>query len=107
MRVTTEVKDTNRVIKVLLVDDSSTVVRALEQVLQKIFLNPLELISANDGKEALERLACNRDIEFIFLDINMPIMSGEMFLKITRYNPVYNDIKIIMATTESERKTVM
>jgi two-component system chemotaxis response regulator CheY len=96
-----------KVIKVLLVDDSSTIIRGLEQVLKKIFLNPLEILVANDGKAALEQLACNRDIEFIFLDINMPVMCGDEFLKITRFNPIYNDIKIIMVTTESERKVVM
>jgi two-component system chemotaxis response regulator CheY len=99
--------DIKKTVKILVVDDSATIVRGIIQVLSKIFLNPIECLSANNGKEALEVLACNRDIEFIFLDINMPIMHGDEFLKITRFNPVYNDIRIIMVTTESERKVVM
>jgi two-component system chemotaxis response regulator CheY len=99
--------DLNKIIKILVVDDSSTIVRGLSQTLEKIFLNPLEVLTANDGKDALEVLACNRNIEFIFLDINMPNMNGDEFLKITRFNPVYNDTRIIMVTTESERKVVM
>jgi two-component system chemotaxis response regulator CheY len=100
-------QDINKEIKVLVVDDSNVIVRGLEQLIAKIFINPLKVLTASDGREGLEVLANNSDIEFIFLDINMPNMCGDEFLKITRYNPVYNNIKIIMVTTESERKMVM
>jgi two-component system chemotaxis response regulator CheY len=94
-------------IKIMTVDDSTTIRRVFKNTLPRIFCDPIEILEAENGKEALDILKSNPDIVLIFLDVNMPTMKGDEFLQIMRANQDYNDIKVIMATTEAEKKTVM
>jgi two-component system chemotaxis response regulator CheY len=93
--------------KIMTVDDSNTIRRVFANTLPKIFIDPIEIIEAENGQIALDVLANNPDTILIFLDVNMPFMKGDEFLKEMRKNPAYNNIKVIMATTEAEKKTVM
>jgi two-component system chemotaxis response regulator CheY len=94
-------------IKIMTVDDSTTIRRVFKNTLPRIFCDQIEILEAENGKEALDILKSNPDIVLIFLDVNMPTMKGDEFLQIMRANQDYNDIKVIMATTEAEKKTVM
>jgi len=94
-------------LKVMTVDDSSTITRVYQNILPKIFKDDIELIQGNDGQEGLKLLSKNEDIRIIFLDINMPIMNGIDMLKKLRTNKEYNQIRVVMVTTEAEKKTVM
>jgi two-component system chemotaxis response regulator CheY len=93
--------------KILTVDDSTTIRRVFQNTLPRIFIDKIEILEAENGREALNVLAKNPDIAIIFLDVNMPTMKGDEFLQKMRANPEYKDIKVIMATTEAEKKTVM
>jgi two-component system chemotaxis response regulator CheY len=91
--------------KIMLVDDSSTMRR-----IQKTQLNNLgfsDIVEAGDGKEALSVLAANMPIDLVMLDWNMPIMDGLSFLKEVRKIDDYKAVKIIMCTSESEKSRVM
>jgi CheY-like chemotaxis protein len=58
---------------------------------------------AEDGKQAIQRLAAGQaDLpNLIFLDINMPVMSGWEVLKHLKGNIHYANIPVIMYTTAS------
>ncbi|HTF20859.1 MAG TPA: response regulator [Chryseolinea sp.] len=58
---------------------------------------------AEDGKQALQRLAADQyDLpNLIFLDINMPVMSGWEVLKHLKGDSQYANIPVIMYTTAS------
>jgi len=100
------VKD-NTSYKILIVDDSKTIQSMYKFHLPRLFETKIEIISANNGKEALELLFSNSDIKLIFLDINMPIMNGYQFFDTIKVIPKLKDIKVIMATTEAKKETIV
>ncbi len=63
----------------------------------------VELITAADGKEALEYLQTTSDIDLIITDMNMPNMDGIELTKELRKLPQWAEAPILMATTESEK----
>lgn len=92
--------------KILVVDDSSTVRRIEKNVLNREFPDA-EVLEAEDGLIAQNIIKKTPDINYIFLDYNMPNMNGEALLKWVRDSKEYNQIRIIMVTTEAEKKTVV
>jgi len=84
--------------KVLVVDDSILIRRAAQNVLSG---TSHELITANNGQEAIEVLKTNPGIDIIFSDVNMPIMNGIEMCQTISQNPALNKIPIVMLTTES------
>lgn len=93
--------------KILIVDDSSTIRRVLTNVLSRMFSDNVQFFEAENGQIALNILKDNRDITLIFLDFNMPVMNGEEFLSIVRSDKDLNAVRIIMCTTESQKSTVI
>lgn len=74
--------------KILVTED-----HPINQKLLKTFLEKLgvEVFTANNGKEAILCLDQNRNISFVFMDIQMPIMSGieaTVFLRKKNYKGV-------------------
>jgi two-component system chemotaxis response regulator CheY len=93
--------------KILIVDDSNTMRRVLNMGISKIETDiDFEILEASDGKEGLEIVRANKDIDYIFLDVNMPVMKGDEMLKIMRADPEIKHIKVIMQTTEGVREKV-
>ena len=81
---------------------------------QEIFLSALESISdsiicttTSSGVEAMHKLKI-KDIlpDCIFLDLNMPLMSGEEFLVEIKKNPELKNIPVIIFSTTSHTKTI-
>ena len=68
----------NRHTKVLVVDDSSFFRKVLVDLLE---VHQLQVLSAQDGKEALAVIADNPEIKLVLTDFEMPEMDG---LKLTR-----------------------
>ena len=85
--------------KAMVVDDSKAIRMILSQVLQNCHF---VVEQAANGKQALEALPRNRDLSLILVDWNMPEMNGLDFVKEVRANSRYNDIQIMMVTTETE-----
>jgi CheY-like chemotaxis protein len=82
------------------VDDRELFADALEEV------NPeIELILANDGHQIIELLDKHNGVpDFIFLDINMPVMSGKECLKRLKRLERLKSVPIIMYTTTSNKE---
>ena len=66
----------------------------------------IEVIVANNGKEALEQLRIYDDIEMILMDINMPIMDGYEATTQIRKSKRYDDISIIALTANDAQKDI-
>lgn len=91
--------------RVMLVDDSKTMRRI--QVNQLNSLGITDIIEAENGQEALDKVAANMPVDFMFLDWNMPIMNGLDCLKAIRGEDAYKSLKVIMCTSESEKERVL
>jgi PAS domain S-box-containing protein len=84
---------------VLLVDDEETV-RSMGKEMLQIF--GFEVITANDGREALEIFKNNPDINFVILDLTMPHMDGEQcFRELKSIKP---DVRVIMSSGYNEHE---
>lgn len=91
--------------KLLVVDDSSTMRRIIKNTLFRLgYENVLE---AGNGVEAWEILDQNSDIEILITDWNMPEMNGLELVKKTRADERFVDIPIIMVTTEGGKAEVI
>ena len=67
--------------RVLVVDDEPAVRKIAERVLQR---DSIEVVTANDGQEALAMLAAHPDIGLILLDASLPDMNAEELLGLMR-----------------------
>ena len=90
--------------KALVVEDSKSIRQIERRYLEEIGFTVVE---AENGEEGLRVLKENPDIRLIILDWHMPIMNGYEFLKAVRANPEWNEIKIMMVTTENQQKSVI
>lgn len=84
-------------IKILVVDDS-----APDRLIIKNMLKEYEVVTANNGKEAMAIIESQEDIDLIILDLNMPIMNGFEVLEILSSNSKYKNIKTIILTNSDE-----
>jgi len=93
--------------KFLIIDDSNTMRRVFKMGLEKVVgKDNHTILEAEDGEKGLEVIRANTDIDYIFLDINMPVMKGDEMLRILRADPEIKHIKVIMQTTEGVRSKV-
>lgn len=78
--------------RVLVVDDSSTVIATLRRMLEQ---NGYEVIEALDGEKGVD-LATADPPDLIFLDIILPGINGFAALRQLRRNPVTREVPVIM-----------
>jgi two-component system chemotaxis response regulator CheY len=90
--------------KVLVVDDSKAVRGIVKKMLKNL---GHEVYEAENGEKALESLYEHNWFDLILLDWNMPGMNGYEFLKIVKKNPEWQDIKIMMVTSENQQESVL
>ncbi|AGH82040.1 response regulator containing CheY-like receiver, AAA-type ATPase, and DNA-binding domains [Psychromonas sp. CNPT3] len=94
----------NRNMKVLIVDDFSTMRRIIKNLLRDLgFTNTFE---ADDGHTALPMLK-DGDFEFVVTDWNMPIMQGIDLLKEIRKDPKLKHLPVLMVTAEAKREQII
>ncbi len=89
--------------KVLVVDDSSTMRRIIINSLNKLQFS--QVAEAENGVDALEKLTAETGL--IVTDWNMPEMNGLEFIKALRSKPQYKDVPIIMVTTEAGKSEIV
>ena len=91
-------------LKVLLVDDDFINRKLLQTLLKK---NPsvTAIVEAENGSDALDKLKKEPDVNFILLDIMMPVLDGVEFLKIFRSDMTNAHIPVIVLSTDDTRKS--
>jgi two-component system chemotaxis response regulator CheY len=90
--------------KILLVDDSSTMRRIQKNALEK--MGHTDVTEAGDGVEALKKIA-EGGFELVLMDWNMPNMTGIEALKKMKADPAVKAVPVIMVTSESEKTRIM
>ncbi|MCL2001095.1 MAG: response regulator [Planctomycetes bacterium] len=91
--------------KILVVDDSSTMRRIISNILKS---NGYEnIVEAGDGVEGLNQLKAHPDVKMILTDWNMPNMNGLDFLSKIRESTPATQLPVIMVTTEAEKASVV
>lgn len=84
--------------QILVVDDSSTV---RNEVCDFLKANGLQVASAVDGKDGLDKLKGDPSIKLVVSDVNMPNMDGLTMAEKIRGDLKNNAVNIIMLTTEN------
>ncbi len=88
--------------KILLVDDSPTILMMEQMILSK---GPYDLIVAQDGEEGVAKALAERP-DLILMDVVMPRLDGFGAVERLRADPLTRDVPIIMITTRSEAQNV-
>ena len=84
---------------VLLIDDS----RAIRKILARILTDlNYTVVEAANGKEALDKLHEQSNVDLCLVDWNMPEMNGLEFVQAVRADHAYDAMRLMMVTTETE-----
>jgi two-component system chemotaxis response regulator CheY len=90
--------------KILIVDDFSTMRRIVRNLLKQLSFNNVD--EAEDGDVALEKLK-NGSYDFVITDWNMPNMTGLELLKAIRSDDALKDLPVLLITAEAEKENVV
>jgi two-component system chemotaxis response regulator CheY len=91
-------------IKILVVDDFSTMRRIIKNLLRDLGFN--NVIEADDGKTALPILQ-QGGVQFLVTDWNMPGMTGIDLVRAVRADPKLAGMPILMVTAEAKREQII
>lgn len=83
-------------LKVMVIDDSKTIRRSAESLLQKA---GCEVITADNGFEALPMISAQHP-DIMFIDIMMPRLDGYQTCALVKNNAKYREIPIIMLSSK-------
>ncbi len=90
-------------LRALVLDDSRAMRFILRQILKELGFDVLE---AADGRQGLERLKEMGKADLALVDWNMPEMNGFQFVRAVRAERAYDDMPLMMVTTETEIASV-
>ena len=91
-------------LKILVVDDFSTMRRIVKNILRQIGYSNID--EAEDGNGALSKLRQDK-YDLVISDWNMPNMTGLDLLKAIRADGNLNGIPVLMVTAESKKENVV
>lgn len=86
----------NSAIKVMVVDDSRTIRRTAETLLER---EGFTVITADDGFEALSRMV-ESEPDIVFLDIMMPRLDGYQTCSVIKSNGRFRGTPVIMLSSK-------
>jgi CheY-like chemotaxis protein len=84
--------------KILVVDDDMRNVFAISAVLED---KGLTIIAAKNGKEGIDKLFKNTDIDLVLMDIMMPEMDGYEAMQLIRKDKRFTRLPIIALTAKA------
>lgn len=90
--------------KILIVDDFSTMRRIIKNLLRDLGFNNTQ--EADDGTTALPILE-GGGIDFLITDWNMPGMQGIDLLKAVRADDKLSSLPVLMVTAETKREQII
>jgi two-component system chemotaxis response regulator CheY len=90
--------------KIMVVDDMSTMRRIVKNILKQIGFSNVD--EAENGQEALEKLKADT-FGFIVSDWNMPVMTGIDMLRAIRSDEALKHIPVLMVTAEAKKENIV
>lgn len=87
--------------KILIVDDEPHIRILLEQTLEDLEDEAVELLTADNGQEALDTIKLERP-DLVFLDVMMPKMNGFDVCNAVKNELGIKDIYIVMLTAKGQ-----
>lgn len=94
----------NKEMKILIVDDFSTMRRIIKNLLRDLGFN--NTTEADDGQTALPMLRSG-GFDFLVTDWNMPGMDGLTLLKEVRADANLANMPVLMVTAEAKREQIV
>lgn len=94
----------NKNMKILIVDDFSTMRRIIKNLLRDLGFNNTQ--EADDGSTALPMLQ-KGDFDFVVTDWNMPGMQGIDLLRAIRADDSLKHLPVLMVTAEAKREQII
>ena len=92
--------------KIYLVDDDSEEAELFDEAIERID-SSIELVWHHDVMEALDDLIrADSPPDILFLDLNIPKISGKQLLKLLRMNKQTMDIPIVIYSTSISKKDI-
>lgn len=91
-------------IKVLVVDDMSTMRRIVKNVLRQIGFS--DIIEAENGQDALTKLKAG-GFGLVVSDWNMPVMQGIELLRAVRADAELKTLPFLMVTAEAQKENLI
>ncbi|MFN6512912.1 MAG: response regulator [Nostoc sp. CreGUA01] len=86
---------------ILVVDDAISLRQTISLTLQK---SGYQVIQAQNGVEALEKLQLHPEVQVIISDLEMPRMNGFEFLSNLRQHPNFAKVPVVILTSRSAEK---
>lgn len=87
--------------KILIVDDEAHLRMLIEQTLEDLQDEGVELLTAGNGEEALEKIKAERP-NLVFLDVMMPKMSGFDVCQTVKKELRLDGIHIVLLTAKGQ-----
>jgi DNA-binding response OmpR family regulator len=87
--------------KILIVDDEAHIRALLEQTLEELEDEGVELLSADNGEDALALVAAEKP-DLVFLDVMMPKMNGYDVCQAVRSDLDLRDVTIVLLTAKGQ-----
>jgi len=84
--------------KILVIDDDISSRFLVKKVLEK---NSHEVLEAENGVDGLRLLKGNPDIKLVLLDLIMPVMNGQDFLKAIMQEGI--NVPVVVLSTDDEK----
>jgi two-component system response regulator ResD len=88
---------------VLVIEDEPAFRKALEFKLKG---KDVEVINASDGKEAIEKLKSQKNVDLLILDILMPVMNGFEFLQKTKEDKELLKAPVVVLSNLDKQKEI-
>lgn len=87
--------------KILVVDDSDFVLRAMEELLG----NTYEVMLAKSGLASIRSITLNRP-DLVLLDYEMPVCDGSQVLEMIRAEEDFSNIPVIFLTSRTDKESI-
>ena len=84
----------------LIVDDSPSMRQVIQKTIRISGADVAQYFEAGNGQEALAVLAANW-VDLVVTDLYMPVMDGFELLRRMRQDPLYQELPILVVSTES------
>jgi len=87
--------------KILIVDDEAYIRLLIEQALEDLEDGGVQLLTADDGQEALETIRAEKP-DLVFLDVMMPTMNGFDVCHAIKHELRLDKVYVVMLTAKGQ-----